>query len=139
MPGITFSSGTTYGIRMRAAGSPPGIAAAAPAVTASLINDRLDKPSDIWMVPLALVMADVAVLSGPALGMAVYAEPHVDLMHRLYSFHRFHRTMAALAGHPCGYMGAMGKAHEVGQRVDPVPADLEIRLFGIGPRTGHRQ
>src|ERR1700682_6619198 len=100
MLGITFSSGTTYGIRLRAAGSHPGSAAAAPALAASLINDRLDKPSDIWMVPLALVMADVAVLSGPALGMAVYAESHVALMHRLYSFHRFHWTVAALAGHP---------------------------------------
>src|SRR5882724_7429660 len=98
MPGITFSSGTTYGIRLRAAGSHPGIAAAAPAVAASLINDRLDKPSDIWMVPLApLVVADVAVLRGSALGVAVDAEAHVDLMDRLYSFHRFDRAMTGLA------------------------------------------
>jgi hypothetical protein len=41
-PGTTFSSGTTYGISLRAAGSHPGIAAAAPAVAASLMNARLD-------------------------------------------------------------------------------------------------
>src|ERR1700688_640698 len=118
MPGITFSSGTTYGIRLRAAGSHPGIAAAAPAVAASLINDRLDKPSDIWMVPLApLVMADVAVLGGSALGVAVDAEPHVDLVHRLYSFHRLHRAMAGLTGEAGVDMRAMGKAYEVGQGV----------------------
>jgi hypothetical protein len=47
MPGTTFSSGTTYGISLRAAGSHPGIAAAALAVAASLINDLLDIPSPI--------------------------------------------------------------------------------------------
>jgi len=47
MPGTTFSSGTPYGMSLRAAGSHPGIAAAAPAVAASLINDLLDMPSRI--------------------------------------------------------------------------------------------
>jgi hypothetical protein len=42
MPGTTFSSGTTYGISLRAAGSHPGIALAAVAVAASLMNARLD-------------------------------------------------------------------------------------------------
>src|SRR6185437_4646234 len=140
MPGMTFSSGTTYGIRLRAAGSHPGIAAAAPAVAASLINDRLDKPSDIWMAPLApLVMADVAVLGGPALGMAVDAEPHVDLMHRLYSFHRLHRPMTGLAGYARVDMRPMGKAYKLGQLIDPIPANFEIGLRGIGPGPGHRQ
>src|SRR5579864_5515137 len=140
MPGMTFSSGTTYGIRLRAAGSHPGIAAAAPAVAASLINDRLDKPSDIWMVPLApLVMADVAVLGCSALGVAVDAKPHVDLMHRLYPFHRLDRSMTSLASEAGIDMRTMGKAYEVGQRIDPVPADLEIGLGVIGPGTGHRQ
>jgi hypothetical protein len=45
-PGTTFSSGTTYGISLRAAGSQPGNAAAAPAVAASLMNDRLDSGVD---------------------------------------------------------------------------------------------
>jgi hypothetical protein len=51
-PGTTFSSGTTYGISFLAAGSQPGIAAAAPAVAASLMNDRLDidGPSRIYLL-----------------------------------------------------------------------------------------
>ena len=32
----------------------------------------------------------------------------------------------------------MGEAHEIGQRVDPVPANFEIGLRGIGPGTRHR-
>jgi hypothetical protein len=44
IPGTTFSSGTTYGISLRAAGSHPGSAVAALAVAASLINDLLDIP-----------------------------------------------------------------------------------------------
>ena len=60
-------------------------------------------------------------------------------MHRLYSFHRFDRAMAGLTGQAGIDMRTMGEAYEVGQRVDPVPANFEIGLRGIGPGTSHRQ
>src|SRR5271163_4334598 len=84
-------------------------------------------------------MADVTVLRRPAFGVAGDTEPHVDLMHRLNPFHRLDRAMAGLASDAGVDMWPMGKAHEVGQRIDPVPANFEIGLRGIGPRTGHRQ
>src|SRR5437899_10172677 len=91
------------------------------------------------MVPLApLVMADVAVLGGSALGVAVDAEAHVDLMHRLYPFHRLDRSMTSLASEAGIDVRTMGKADEVGQRIDPVPANFEIGLGVIGPGTSHR-
>src|SRR5262249_9451644 len=34
---------------------------------------------------------------------------------------------------------AMGKAHEIGQRIDAVPTNFEVGLRVVGPWTSHRQ
>src|SRR5581483_1627005 len=91
------------------------------------------------MVPPRSGMADVAVLGGSALGVAVDAEAHVDLVHRLHSIHRLHQAVTGLAGQPGVDMRAMGETHEIGQGIDPVPANLKRRLGIVGPRPSYRQ
>src|SRR5216684_8100898 len=135
-PGTTFSSGTTYGISLRAAGSQPGIAAAAPAVAASFINDRLDSPSDI-RVPRSVV-TDKTIQGGAALGMAIDAKAHVYLVNRDHSVHRLDRPMTGLAGDAGPDVRFMDETYEIRQRVDPVPANFEWRLGIVGPWPRHR-
>src|SRR5271154_6839375 len=133
---MTFSSGTTYGISFLAAGSQPGMAAAAEAVAANFRNDRLDSPSDISF-PRSVV-ADKTFLRGAALGMAIHAETHVDLVHRHDPVHGFNRSVAFLALHTSPYMGFVNEAHKIRQRVNTIPADFERRLPLIRPWPRHR-
>src|ERR1700730_15645164 len=128
---MTSSSGTTYGISFLAAGSQPGSAAAAEAVAASFRNDRLDSPSDIAF-PRSVV-ADKTFLRGAALGMAIHAETHVDLVHRHDPVHGLDRPVAFLALHTSPDRGFVNEAHEIGERVNTVPTDFERRLLVIGP------
>src|SRR5271168_2750613 len=133
---MTFSSGTTYGISFLAAGSQPGMAAAAEAVAANFRNDRLDSPSDISF-PRSVV-ADKTFLRGAALGMAIHAETHVDLVHRHDPVHGFDRSVAFLALHTSPDMGFVNEAHKIRQRVNAIPADFERRLLFIRPRPRYR-
>src|SRR5882757_3866337 len=133
---MTSSSGTTYGISFLAAGSQPGMAAAAEAVAANFRNDRLDSPSDISF-PRSVV-ADKTFLGGAALGMAIHTETHVDLVHRHDAVHGLNRSVAFLTLHTSPDMGFVNEAHKIGQRIDPIPADFKGRLLGVGPRARHR-
>src|SRR6202045_641622 len=133
---MTSSSGTTYGISFLAAGSQPGIAAAADAVAANFRNDRLDSPSDISF-PRSVV-ADKTFLGGAALGVAIHAETHVNLVHRHHAVHGFNRAVAFLALHTGPDMRFVNEAHEIGQRIHPIPADFERRLLVVRPRARHR-
>src|SRR5258708_10687119 len=94
---MTSSSGTTYGISFLAAGSQPGMAAAAEAVAANFRNDRLDSPSDISF-PRSVV-ADKTFLGGAAFVMSIHAETHVHLVHRHHALHVFNHAAPFLALH----------------------------------------
>src|SRR5579863_7552938 len=98
------------------------MAAAADAVAANFRNDRLDSPSDIAF-PRSVV-ADKTFLGGAALGMAIHAETHVDLVHRHDPVHGFDRSMTFLALHTSPDMRLVNEAHEIGERVNTVPADF---------------
>src|SRR5665213_1162213 len=128
---MTFSSGTTYGISFLAAGSQPGMAAAAEAVAANLRNDRLDSPSDISF-PRSVV-ADKTFLGGAALSVAIHAETHVDLVHRHNAVHGLNRAVAFLALHTSPDMGFMNEAHKIRKRINAIPANFERRLLLVGP------
>src|ERR1700676_2118913 len=107
------------------------MAAAADAVAANFRNDRLDSPSDISF-PRSVV-ADKTLLRGATLGMAIHAETHVDLVHRHHSIHGLDRPMTFLALHTSPDMGFMNEAHEIGKRINTVPANFEWRLELVRP------
>src|SRR5579875_599322 len=79
------------------------------------------------------MVADKAVLGGAALFVTAEAETHVDFVYRLDAIHRFDRTVAFLAGYAGPDMRLMSEFDKVGQRIDPIPANLERRLRMIRP------
>jgi len=81
-------------------------------------------------------MADKTFLGGAALDMAIKAETHIDFVDRYDPVHSFDRSMAFLASNTSPYMRLVYELHEIRQRVDPIPANLERRLMGIGPSLG---
>src|SRR5437870_4838819 len=83
-------------------------------------------------------MADKTVLRGAALSVTIDAKAHVDFVHRHHPIHRLDRTVALLASNARPDMGFMHEFHEVGQGIDPIPANLERWLMVIGPRLRDR-
>src|SRR5262249_31545397 len=134
MPGVTFSSGTTYGMSLRAAGSHPGTAVAAPAVAASLIKDRRDRPSGI-RTPRSMMTGD-AIQRRMALRVTFHAKAHVDLYDWHDSIHRLHRPVTVLTSDPRVDVRAMREPHEIRQGINTVPANFEGRLAVAIPGTG---
>src|SRR5579863_6668312 len=84
------------------------------------------------------VMADKTFLGGATLGMAIHTETHVELVYRHHPIHGLDRPMTLLALYAGPDMGFVHEAHEIRQRVHPVPPDLERRLLLIHPRPRHR-
>jgi hypothetical protein len=70
--------------------------------------------------------------------MTLDAKAHVDFVHRHDAIHRLNVTVTFLALHAGGDMRLMREAHEVRQRVNAIPLDLEWRLGVIGPWSGDR-
>ena len=84
-------------------------------------------------------MADEAFLGRATFNMAIDAETHIDFMYRDYAVHRFDGPMTLLASNTCPYMRFVDELHEIRQRVDPIPADLEWRPLVIGPSPSYRR
>jgi hypothetical protein len=135
MPGVTLSSGTTYGISLRDAGSHPGTAAAAPAVAASFMKERLDKPSGIAFL---LMMTIDAIQRRLTLCMTLHAEAHIDFFYRHNSVHGLHSSVALLTLDFGMDVRSMGKLYKVRECVYAVPSNFEGLLFVIAPRPGDR-
>src|SRR5215469_15934831 len=83
-------------------------------------------------------MADKTFLGRASLDMAIDAETHIDFVDRYYPIHRLDGTMAFLASHTSPYVRLVNELHEIGQRVDTVPASFEWRLVVVGPGPGDR-
>jgi hypothetical protein len=81
------------------------------------------------------MVANKAFLGCAALAMAIEAEAHIDFVDRFHTIHRLNRSMAFLARDARPDVWFMGKADEIGQGVDSVPADFERRLLMIRPWT----
>jgi len=84
-------------------------------------------------------MADKTFLGGAAFNMAIDTKTHVDFVYRHHTVHRFHRPVTFLASDSGPYMRLMGELHEIGQRVDPIPANLERGLLVVSPCAGYRR
>ena len=84
------------------------------------------------------MMADKTILGGAALDMAIDAKAHVDFMNRHNTIHRFDRSMAFLTRNTSPNMRFMDELHEIGQRINSVPPNLEGRLMVISPRPRNR-
>ena len=83
-------------------------------------------------------MTDNAVERRFFLRVTVHAKAHVDFMHRHHAIHRLHRPVTSLAFYPRMYMRPMREAHEVRQRVNAIPLDLERGRRVVRPRPRHR-
>jgi hypothetical protein len=83
------------------------------------------------------VMADKTFLGCTALNVAIDAETHVDFVYRHDAVHGFDRTMTFLASNTSPYMRLVDELHEVRQRIDPIPANLEWRLLVVGPSPSY--
>jgi hypothetical protein len=78
-------------------------------------------------------MAHCAIERGFAFGMTLDAKAHVDFMHGHNAIHRLNVAVTFLALDAGGDMRLMRKAHEIRQRVDAIPSNLERRPRIIGP------
>lgn len=83
-------------------------------------------------------MANKTFLGGAAFNVTIDAETHVDFVYRHNAVHRFDRPMAFLASNTSPYMWLVDELHEIRQRVDPIPANLEWRLLAVGPGPCNR-
>jgi len=73
-----------------------------------------------------------------SLRVAFHAKAHVDFYDRHDSIHCLHRSVTVLTSDARVNVGAMRELHEVGQGINPVPADFERRLAVIVPGTRDR-
>jgi hypothetical protein len=79
-----------------------------------------------------------AVEARLSLRMTLDAKAHVDFLNRHHSIHVLNIAVALLALDTGVNMRAMRKFHEIGQRINPVPSNLERRLSMIVPRPRDR-
>src|SRR6516162_7101291 len=79
------------------------------------------------------MMADETVLGAAALDVAIQAETHVDLIHGHDTVHGFDRSMAFLASNTGPDVRLVHELNEIGQSVDPIPANFEWWLMIVGP------
>jgi hypothetical protein len=78
-------------------------------------------------------MTNRALERGFAFGMTLDAKAHVDFMHRHNAIHRLNLAVAFLALDAGIDVRLMRKAHEIRQRIDAIPSNLEWRLRVIRP------
>jgi hypothetical protein len=70
--------------------------------------------------------------------MTLHAKAHVDFFDRHHPIHVLNIAVALLTLDSGMDMRAMRKLYEIGQRIDPVPSNLERRLRMIVPRPCDR-
>ena len=84
------------------------------------------------------MMANRAVDGRFAFGVTFDAEAHIDFMHRHDAIHRLNVAVTFLAFNAGGDVRLMREAHEIRQRVNTIPLDLEGRPRVISPCTRDR-
>src|SRR5215469_10072509 len=71
-----------------------------------------------------------------SLRVTFHAKAHVDFYDRHDPIHSLDRSMTVLTSNARVNVRAMRELHEIGQGINPVPADFEGRLAVIVPGTG---